>query len=355
LSWSLSRYSDPGRSWWVSPVPRSVISPSPETMNTASMWLAYQNLFTVPAFSTVSCTEKPTLSLASTMRLLRQFSVSTSASVPVMSSRWRTIKLVLLLLVGSAEYRVHRGTQDLQALIDLGIGHGQRWQQLDDLALWTGGLHQHAALERFPAHLARQVTALVTFPHFDAAGQAFALGDQARLGVGLGDLGERGTDPLTLGLGGLLQLVGPPEQVQRLGGGDESRADAAERTVVLAGFPHGEPGQAQRERHRDAVAADRLGQADDVRLDACFLEAEERPGAAAAHLHVVDDQQDLVPLAQLGQRPQPLGSRRVDAALALQRLHDHRGRLVQPAAGVLQQLLQVEEVRELAVEVVVIG
>ena len=53
----------------------------------------------------------------------------------------------------------------------------------------------------------------------------------------------------------------------------------------------------KRERKRQAVAADGLGHADDVRLDAGGLEAEERSSAAAAHLHVVDDEQDAVPLA----------------------------------------------------------
>ncbi|OAP26824.1 hypothetical protein A4R44_02812 [Amycolatopsis sp. M39] len=61
-------------------------------MKTASMWFAYQKSFTVPAYSVVSCTEKPTPSFARMMRLLRQFSVLMSASVSVISSSVRTSK-----------------------------------------------------------------------------------------------------------------------------------------------------------------------------------------------------------------------------------------------------------------------
>lgn len=53
----------------------------------------------------------------------------------------------------------------------------------------------------------------------------------------------------------------------------------------------------QRERKRQAVAADGFGQADDVRFDAGRLEAEEGASAAAAHLHVIDDEQQALPLA----------------------------------------------------------
>ena len=104
-----------------------------------------------------------------------------------------------------------------------------------------------------------------------------------------------------------------------------------------------------------AVAADRLRQGDHVGLDPGLLEAEEPAGAAAAHLDVVDDQQDLVLLAQIREAPQPLGAGGVDAALALHRLDDHGGGLVQPGAAVGEQALEVHEVGDDLAEVVVEG
>src|SRR5688572_10417941 len=55
------------------------------------MWYAYHIDVSVPAYSTVSCREKPTFSLASTSRRLRQVGASTSRSVPTISARERTI------------------------------------------------------------------------------------------------------------------------------------------------------------------------------------------------------------------------------------------------------------------------
>lgn len=84
-----------------------------------------------------------------------------------------------------------------------------------------------------------------------------------------------------------------------------------------------------------------------------LLEREERPRASAAHLDVVDDQEHVAAVAQVGERPQPLGARHIDAALALHRLDDHGGGLVETGALVLQEPLEPEEVRYPAVEVVV--
>ena len=49
--------------------------------------------------------------------------------------------------------------------------------------------------------------------------------------------------------------------------------------------------------------------------------------AAHAGLHLVEDEQKTVAVAQLAQRPHVLGRRDVDAALALHRLDHDRGRL----------------------------
>lgn len=79
-----------------SPVSSLVSSASPSMQCTSSTWLAYQNVDSVPAYSTVSWKEKPTFSLARTIRRLRQFSVLMSASVSLISSRLRTITWVSL-------------------------------------------------------------------------------------------------------------------------------------------------------------------------------------------------------------------------------------------------------------------
>ncbi len=65
----------------------------------------------------------------------------------------------------------------------------------------------------------------------------------------------------------------------------------------------------QRERHRHSVAADRLGQRDDVGNDSGLFEGEERAGTAATHLDVVDDQQDSAIRAQCCQREAIRGER----------------------------------------------
>jgi hypothetical protein len=110
----------------------------------------------------------------------------------------------------------------------------------------------------------------------------------------------------------------------------------------------------QCDRHRQAVPAQRLGQAHDVGDDPGLFEAEERPGPAAAHLHVVHDEQQIVPLAQIGQTAQPLGARGVQPALPLHRFNDRGRRFVETAAAVLQHALQQNEVGSDPVQIVVV-
>ena len=62
-----------------------------------------------------------------------------------------------------------------------------------------------------------------------------------------------------------------------------------------------------------------------------------------------------MPAAQLFKSLQPLVTCGVKTALGLCCLDDHRGGLVQPTPGVIQQTLEPEEIRHLAVEIVVVG
>src|SRR5690606_34146127 len=114
--------------------------------------------------------------------------------------------------------------------------------------------------------------------HLQAAGEATALDHELMLGVAGRDPVEARLDVGALGDRGLLERVIAPEQVDRLGGGREGGAEAAEGAVVLAGLPDVQLGLDEGERERVAVAADRLRQRDDVRDDPGLLEAEEAAG-----------------------------------------------------------------------------
>ena len=78
------------------------------------------------------------------------------------------------------------------------------------------------------------------------------------------------------------------------------------------------PGQRQ-------AAGDRLGDADQIRLDAGLLDREERAGAAEAGLHLVGDEHDAVLVAELAQASQVGRGRGHEPALALDRLDHDRG------------------------------
>ena len=76
------------------------------------------------------------------------------------------------------------------------------------------------------------------------------------------------------------------------------------------------------------AAAEALGQRHDVGRDAEVLVGEPLAGAAAAGLHLVEDQQQLVLVGQLAQAGEEAGGRNADAAFALDRLDQDGGRLV---------------------------
>src|ERR1044072_9372669 len=131
-------------------------------MKTASMWLAYQKSLTVPAYSVVSCTENPTPSLASTIRLLRQFGVLMSRSVSARS--WTDLTNMSLLPLFSRADVAHGRLEPVQPVGQLVVGHRQRRHGLRALAVGARGLHQELAVERRAAHLRGQLTALERQP-----------------------------------------------------------------------------------------------------------------------------------------------------------------------------------------------
>ena len=212
-------------------------------------------------------------------------------------------------------------------MVDLVLGHGQRTQGLDHLVVGAGGFDHQLALERglgdFLGHFA--VTADQALHH------AAAVQVEPVIVVAGRDIAEPVGDQVTLLLHFLGEGIVAPEVFQRLGGGGEGQVVAAEGAVVLTGFPLVQLRLQQHHRQGQAIAAQRLGQGDDVRLDADIVEAEEGAGTTAAGLDVVQDQQHVVLAADALQVAQPVEAGRVDAALALYGFHDHGGRMVHAA------------------------
>src|SRR5918997_6845119 len=123
------------------PVSWSVSSASPSTQTTASMWFAYHIDVSVPAYRIVSCREKPTFSLARTMRLLSHVPDAdfTCRSVPSISLNERTITVLRCLLNGVVPVARSGGLADgagqcRQALVQFLGRDGQGGEQFHDLA-----------------------------------------------------------------------------------------------------------------------------------------------------------------------------------------------------------------------------
>src|SRR5690606_39412483 len=107
----------------------------------------------------VSWNEKPTLSPASTMRLLRHWpsSETTSRSVPVISSVVRTImffenpycfelfRVGTRLRTSGANLRGRPG-QDVEDVFEFVVGDRQRRELLDHLVVRSGGFGQQTLL-----------------------------------------------------------------------------------------------------------------------------------------------------------------------------------------------------------------
>ena len=91
-------------------------------------------------------------------------------------------------------------------------------------------------------------------------------------------------------------------------------------------------GPAEHARERQAVG-DRLRDADQVGLDARVLDPEEPAGAAEARLHLVDDQDDPVAVADRADTFDELGRRDDEPAFALHRLEHDRGDALGPDRG----------------------
>ena len=109
---------------------------------------------------------------------------------------------------------------------------------------------------------------------------------------------------------------------------------------------------------RQHAAAERLAQDDAVGTDALVLECEPGAGAAEARLHLVEDQQHAVRVADAAQPGEIARRRHDDAGLALDRLDQHRRRLGRDRAldgGEIAERHRAEAGRERSEAVAVVG
>ncbi len=137
--------------------------------------------------------------------------------------------------------------------------------------------------------------------------------------------------------------------------GDERVVVATECTVVLAWLPLVQLAAHDHDRKRQTEAAERLGQGDDVGLDAHFFEAEEGAATATASLNVVRDQQHFMLAAEFFQFAHPVGGGSVQSAFTLNDFHNHCRWFVDAAARIAQQLVHHGDGVDLVAKVVGIG
>src|SRR5690606_9053198 len=213
----------------------------------------------------VSWNEKPTLSPARMMRLLRHWpsSETTSRSVPVISSVVRTIMGVespsSASECGTGGAGDRSGTdlggrfrQDVQPELEFVVGDGQRRQQLDDLVRRTGGLGEQTLFEGQGADL----VGVLRLVEDQALDQAATAGRDAVEHVR--QVHEGLADALPRAQGVALEFVVGPVVLEGGSRRHEGRVVAAEGAVVLARAPHVELTLEQGERQRHSVSADRL-------------------------------------------------------------------------------------------------
>src|SRR5690606_11881636 len=144
-------------------------------------------------------------------------------------------------------------------------------------------------------------------------------------------------DDLALGLNALGKLISFPEVLECSGCRYKGMVVASEGTVVLARLPLIQITANEHDREGQAVTAERLGQSDDVRLDAHFFKAEKGTRPATTGLDVIDDQQHFVLAAELLKLTHPLGGSSVQTTFTLYDFDDHRRGLVDAAARIAQQ------------------
>src|SRR5690606_27287573 len=116
--------------------------------------------------------------------------------------------------------------------------------------------------------------------------------------------------------------------VERRERGGAGQRRAAEGGAVHAGLEQIRGALADPDGADGETAAEALGHADGVGADARVLERVEFAGATDAALHLVEQEQQLVFVAELAQAEEELRGGRRDAAFALNRLDEDGGGLL---------------------------
>src|SRR5690606_17712756 len=240
--------------------------------------------------------------------------------------------------------------QDVEAGIELRLVDVQGAQHLDDLVVGAARLDHEAPVEAAGADPRGDLAV----GHLDTPHHAASLDAQRDAGA-RDDLAHATAQDLALALDLPLEAIVAPEQLERAGRGDERMVVAAESAVVLARRPLVEAGADEGQRKRQAEAGQRLGEGDDIGLDAGALEAEEPAGPAATGLDVVDDEKRPMASGYRLDPAQPGVARHVQPALALHRFDDDRSRLVQARGGIRELALELGGGIDVTAEVAIVG
>src|SRR5207249_244222 len=222
---------------------------------------------------------------------------------------------------------IDRSLQDVQPFLELRVGDRERDERADDVAVETGAQEQEAALtgatDRGVHELLRGLLRLPILHELDGLHRA----DTARLADDRFRFDERveaGPDARA----DLCRALGDAVALHHL----DRRDGRGAGDGVAAG---GRPERSRRHRVEQLGAAGdgadrktvakRLGGDQQVWRDAGVLYREHAAGAAHARLDLVGDEEDVVAPADRRDAPQESLRRNDEAALALNRLEDHRG------------------------------
>ena len=215
---------------------------------------------------------------------------------------------------------------DGERLVELGVGEHERAEDADRVAVHAGLQQQQPSLHRRVDHglgeLGRGLLRRAVGDELDrehGAEAAHVADGREALLPGEHPRAQRLADRD----GALAEalLVDHVEDGERRGLGDGVADERAADGAVVRRVHDLRLAEHARERQ---AGGDRLGDGDQVGLDAVVLDREQLAGAREAGLHLVDDQADPVLVADRAQPLHELLSRGQEAALALDRLDDDR-------------------------------
>ena len=221
-----------------------------------------------------------------------------------------------------------RGFEDLQPAVQLLVGDRQRRQQPDHVAVQTAAEQQQTLCagrgDRARDELGRRASSSSRSRTISSA----SIGPSPRTSpidstrVAMSSSAARSRVPSAAdGARNAWRRDRLEHHVGRRAGDRVAAEGAAEPARVDRVHDRRRPG----DRRQRQPAAERLAGHEQVGLRVVVLDRPHRPGAADAGLDLVVDPQDPVAVAQLAQTSGEVRGHRDEAALALDRLEDHRG------------------------------